>query len=227
MTQQERKELQAAEEQWENEGGRVWPEPDEPSEPAAAPPSRTLVRIEGVVLTSAVAVAHLAPMTGAFGFQHFASHGCSAIALLFNMLAAFMLTTRVLFRDNVRLGQQLHQPGGSRMVMIEAIGAALVLAWLAPFYNLFHGMADASIAALGVTVSLLVSAAVNKSSRMAICHDLASAAVVVFAFIWVQALPHFRHSTHGEEFLGAVTIGSSSFHSLRTVIEMLAKWRGR
>jgi N12 class adenine-specific DNA methylase len=52
-------------------------------------------------------------------------------------------------------GKFLVARGVPPMCLVEAISATIVLAWLAPFYVAFHGIADASIAALGVFIAIL------------------------------------------------------------------------
>ncbi|HEY0560597.1 MAG TPA: hypothetical protein VGD03_09965, partial [Frankiaceae bacterium] len=101
---------------------------------------------------------------------------------------------------------------------------AIVVAWLAPLYAVVHGLAEVSIAAMGIAISILASAAVSKPTTwLSVGHDATSALVVGFAFAWTHLVPHFAGNLHGEEFLAAVAIGSSSMHSLRTLIETAAE----
>jgi hypothetical protein len=210
---------------WEDDGGTPASEPL-PGKPAVWLPARN--RLEVMLLALVVIGAHLLPFSGALGCPLFAADGCRSIAVLFSFLAAFMLTMRVVFQENDRIGRLIATTRVPRLWVIEAIGAAVVLAWLSPIYAVAHGVADASVAALGVAISILASLVVSKpATRLSLGHDLASVFVVLFAFAWCHALPHFRGTPHGEEFLGAVTIGSCSLHSLRTVIEVVAKFRAK
>jgi hypothetical protein len=203
---------------WEDDGGAPVPENNQQD----FKPARS--HIEMIIVALAVIIAHFLPFAGVIGCPLFASNGCESIAVVFSFLAAFMLTVRVLFQDNDRIRKLIITNPVARMWGIEAIGAAVLVAWVAPCYAAMHGMAEASIAALGIGISILASAIVSKpTSWLHLGHDLASVLVVMFAFAWSLTVPHFSSTPHGEEFLAAVAIGSSSLHSFRTAIEVAAK----
>jgi hypothetical protein len=210
---------------WEDDGAPPRRAPEQ-SEPRAKPPKTRI--LEASILMLAVIGVHVLPFCGALGCPLFATESCAKIAVLFSFLSAFMLTDRVFFHHNKTIAKLIARTRPLRTLVIEVIGGVVVLAWLSPVYMAAHGMADVSIAALGVMISLLASAVVSDPpTRMSVGHDLGSVLVVLFAFAWTHTLPHFIIPPHGEEFLGAVTIGSSSLHSLRTVIEVVARCRSR
>lgn len=229
MEHNNRKEMALELMRWEDDGGGVAreAEPDTPSVKPVVTSDRSN-RLEMSLVAAMVVVVHLLPFSGALGCPLFAAAGCRSIAVLFSFLAAFMLTMRVVFHDNERLAQLITKARARRLWVPEAIGAAVLLAWLSPIYVVAHGMAEVSVAALGVGISILGSVVVSKpTTRWSIGHDLATVFVVLFALGWCHTLPHFQGTPHGQEFLGAVTIGSSSLHSLRTMIEAVAKSRSK
>lgn len=225
MARKDRKEIEDALMRWADDGGLPAREPEPHALRAKLPKARIL---EASILMLAVIGVHLIPFCGALGCPLFATESCGKIAVLFSFLSAFMLTDRVLFHHNRTITELIAKTRSPRTLMIEAIGAVVVLAWLSPVYVAIHGMADVSIAALGVMISLLASAVVSDpQTRLSVDNELASVLVVLFAFAWAHTLPHFIIYPHGEEFLGAVTVGSSSLHSLRSVIEVVARSRPR
>ncbi len=207
---------------WEDDGGAIHSE--------VLPVKRTGAQLkdhnswEMWLVVFIVVGTHLLPFSGALGCPLFAADSYRSIEVLFALLAAFMLTMRV-FQINGHLTQMLWNARKHRLWALEAIGAAVLLAWLAPIYAAAH--AEASVAAMGVGVSVLGSVVVtNPTVRLNVGHDLATVFVVIIAVAWCHALPCFR-TGNGEDFLGAVTIGSSSLHSLWTMIEMVAKARAK
>lgn len=132
-----------------------------------------------------------------------------------------MLTIRVYFKDNDKIGKSLQQSRRMPMWMIEMVGAAVLLAWMAPVWAVAHGMAEVSIASLGIAISIVISTFVNTpEGRWSFLHDVASVAVMGVAWAYTHYIPSVFASTHGE-FVAAVAIGSSSLHSLRTMAEAL------
>ena len=192
---------------------------------ATAPPTQTAAvkpesktRWQLVLVLLAVITAHLLPFSGAVGCRFFAENGYKPITIVFSFLTAFILTTRVLFEDNVVIHGGIFNGRKVRIWLIQLIGAAVLLAWLVPLYDVAHGVAEASIAAIGIAISIMASAVVTKpTSWLHLGHDLASVLVIVFAFAWSIAMPR------GDELVGVIAIGSSSLHSLRTVADTAAR----
>jgi hypothetical protein len=198
----------------------------EPQLPSGAR-ARGSMYIEVFLLSMVVVAVHLLPFSGVIGWRLFAGSGSGRIAALFSFLAAFLLTVRVFFHYNVLIEEAGARPS-RRTWMVEVVGAVVFLAWLAPVYAVTHAIAEASIASLGICVSILISAVVSRrpGADSHFLHDVASVVVVAFAFGWCYCIPSISGS-RGEDFLGAVAIGSSSFHSWRTVLEAVSRSRGR
>ena len=180
-------------------------------------------KVELGLVGSGIAVAHVAPFSGALGFPLFAHNGCHAIAECFGFLAAYLLTVRVLCHQNITIDAKIGTAQRPRVLIIEAIGAAVLLAWLVPWLAVLHVAAEILISALGVTISILVSAAVsNTKSRLRLEYELANVAVLILGILWTYAIPPLQENA--DIFLTAFTVGTSSFYSFSVLLETMSNF---
>jgi hypothetical protein len=175
-----------------------------------------------LLVVVAVVLVHLIPLCGLLGVQCFCDHFWESTTLAFCFFSAFTLTVRVLFLENRRIHRLLEKLTIGRIIVIQVIGAAVAIAWLAPIYAVAHGIAEMSVAAIGVVVSILMSTIVKGGiSRQSLLHDIAPVLTILFGMIWSSnALGHAQNTS---ELLMAVTVGASSVHGWGTVVDYIAK----